>query len=1024
MLPPDRQRSGKGTGRGKGSPPPPPPAPPSSPSGQAASAVASGGGGEDRAALMQLIPLFNETKAFLRKVETSDSSMPRLEAAGLRRQGGGGGGGGGSAHAQLLQLVPLFDESKAFLKPTQTSDRSSPVIGGIGDDWQVSRVDAVGGQEVSDSVLDKEARRRVRMTSSFTKLRETISTEESGGQQLVSQREGRRGPGKGKGKKGNVSTRFAAGPLRSTPPPKKRGPRGGLVPLPPQPAPLALSEPFAAAGRAALVPLFDDTKAFLRKVETKDSSMPRLEAAQPGLRRQGGGGAPSMSQLVELVPLFNETKAFLRKVETSDRSAPLLSPVRSNPGGEGAAHAFSSFFTSNEASRVGTGEEGAFLRRSVSAFEAVVSEVRPGRLEIAPKETINFPDRQISSQLMPDAPNSPLPAQFVRAIQAAEISAAAQAPQREGHASLMELVPLFHETKAFLRRVETSDRSSPEIVSPAAAAVEYPEGLQSRAHVSLMELVPLFDETKQFLNKVETSDRSAPAVASSARDLKQKMCMTGAAARLVQTMFEFVDADESGFLEASEGKDFLFMLGTRLDELEYYWKDMLRVADTNKDGKISQEEYLRYIMGDMEVAADGSFADAAFEQDLRQKLEQMRGQAPAPVPTPPPPPLPVASSPRAAVAPTGHASLMELVPLFDETKQFLHKVETSDRSTPRLEASELAQQVVGRGGKGKVGQGKESGKGKTSNRSSSVAPRSPVLWQGSPRSNGSGAAVRQKLAKMRGQAPVPTPPPPPPPPLPVASSPSAAVAPTGHASLMELVPLFDETKQFLNKVDTKDSSTPRLEASGLARQVVGRGKGGKEGGKGSNGAKGSSKVEASGRSSSAVGRSLVGRSPVARQGSRLHLSPAPLPGAPQVSAPSPSADGRSLPDPTQQVRLHLLSHIFTYAVVSPPPFPATAPPLPLSPFLLLQARLFSLAAASNGVASPNREASTNRLSRAAKGPTVTPEARQPSSDQPAQHAVQLKQLSPVAAASCVQPGPPHQVRHTTCPAFGRTGRRE
>ena len=57
------------------------------------------------------------------------------------------------------------------------------------------------------------------------------------------------------------------------------------------------------------------------------------------------------------------------------------------------------------------------------------------------------------------------------------------------------------------------------------------------------------------------------------------------------------------------------------------------------------------------------------------------------------------------------------------------------------------------------------------------------------------------------------PPPPPPSPLAVARPPPAA-----HSQLLELIPLFDETKQFLNKVQTKDSSTPRLEASGLKQQ--------------------------------------------------------------------------------------------------------------------------------------------------------------------------------------------------------------
>ena len=45
-----------------------------------------------------------------------------------------------------------------------------------------------------------------------------------------------------------------------------------------------------------------------------------------------------------------------------------------------------------------------------------------------------------------------------------------------------------------------------------------------------------------------------------------------------------------------------------------------------------------------------------------------------------------------------------------------------------------------------------------------------------------------------------------------------ARTPAAHSQLLELIPLFDETKQFLNKVQTKDSSTPRLEASGLKQQ--------------------------------------------------------------------------------------------------------------------------------------------------------------------------------------------------------------
>jgi hypothetical protein len=72
--------------------------------------------------LLQLVPMFDDTKQFLRKVETVDSSQPKLEAEGLSKQGGG------SARQQLLQLVPMFDETKQFLRKVETVDSSQPKL--------------------------------------------------------------------------------------------------------------------------------------------------------------------------------------------------------------------------------------------------------------------------------------------------------------------------------------------------------------------------------------------------------------------------------------------------------------------------------------------------------------------------------------------------------------------------------------------------------------------------------------------------------------------------------------------------------------------------------------------------------------------------------------------------------------------------------------------------------------------------------------------------------------------------------
>eukprot|EP01052_Picozoa_sp_SAG31_P040064 SAG31_NODE_5709_length_2368_cov_12.639048_2_plen_167_part_00 len=99
-----------------------------------------------------------------------------------------------------------------------------------------------------------------------------------------------------------------------------------------------------------------------------------------------------------------------------------------------------------------------------------------------------------------------------------------------------------------------------------------------------------------------------------------------------------------------------------------------------------------------------------------------------------------------------------------------------------------------------------------------------TLLKGTGRTSGAGAK-RVAAPLQRGGAPpseVPTRPPPPPPPPPptfaAASSAATREPPAAHTALLELVPFFDETKQFLKKVETVDKSQPRLEAAGLRVQ--------------------------------------------------------------------------------------------------------------------------------------------------------------------------------------------------------------
>ena len=109
--------SGDVAGWGLSAPQPPrrsPPAPPAPSSG-----ATGGGGGDARSQLMQLVPLFGETKQFLRQVETVDSSSPRLEPSASIDTSGG-------SRAQLMELVPLFAETKEFLRKVETVDKSAP----------------------------------------------------------------------------------------------------------------------------------------------------------------------------------------------------------------------------------------------------------------------------------------------------------------------------------------------------------------------------------------------------------------------------------------------------------------------------------------------------------------------------------------------------------------------------------------------------------------------------------------------------------------------------------------------------------------------------------------------------------------------------------------------------------------------------------------------------------------------------------------------------------------------------------
>ena len=106
------------------------------------------------------------------------------------------------------------------------------------------------------------------------------------------------------------------------------------------------------------------------------------------------------------------------------------------------------------------------------------------------------------------------------------------------------------------------------------------------------------------------------------QDLRNQVRMLCPAGQNVSTLFNLIDKDGSGYLEESEGKLFLSCVGCDVDELDYYWDDLLRTADANKDGKISKSEFMQYTMGDIELDSEGQ-VDVEFVRDLQQKIALM-----------------------------------------------------------------------------------------------------------------------------------------------------------------------------------------------------------------------------------------------------------------------------------------------------------------------------------------------------------------------------------------------------------------
>eukprot|EP01051_Picozoa_sp_SAG22_P008787 SAG22_NODE_691_length_7888_cov_6.740788_7_plen_586_part_00 len=111
----------------------------------------------------------------------------------------------------------------------------------------------------------------------------------------------------------------------------------------------------------------------------------------------------------------------------------------------------------------------------------------------------------------------------------------------------------------------------------------------------------------------------------------------GAAAELCGRLFDAVDVDGSGTLEAAEGKVLLQHCGCPPEDTSATWADLMSAADADGDGKISRGEYLVYSLEEEELTAEGDFlapeARAELERSLATLLEAQQ-QQPQPQPQP------------------------------------------------------------------------------------------------------------------------------------------------------------------------------------------------------------------------------------------------------------------------------------------------------------------------------------------------------------------------------------------------------
>ena len=133
--------------------------------------------------------------------------------------------------------------------------------------------------------------------------------------------------------------------------------------------------------------------------------------------------------------------------------------------------------------------------------------------------------------------------------------------------------------------------------------------------------------TKQSAGKMNDDDETFKTeYAESLIASLRKIQSVAKADVLCNAFFDAMDLDGSGQIEESEAKT-ISKKGFGQDEAaaENYWKKMLQDMDTNKDNKISREEYSAFWMSEAKdkIQSNGNFA-AGYTTYLWDRLEALK----------------------------------------------------------------------------------------------------------------------------------------------------------------------------------------------------------------------------------------------------------------------------------------------------------------------------------------------------------------------------------------------------------------